>query len=295
MPSYNHEGTISRAIEGVLKQKTEYKYQLLIGDDSSKDNSQQIIEEYAEKYPDIIVAICRKKNLGAMLNIKDLTMKSIGEYIAICEGDDYWIDELKLQKQISFLEANPDYSACYTKCSILVDGKEVRYSFANSDSISMDDMLNEGEVKRYATCTLVTRNFYRKKPELLEYFAGNVGDLIMQTLAVKYGKIRYMDVLTGVYDKIVSSGSSFSAKPMEKQVEDARKAINICKEIAGYGFEKQWDSYLAGFYIALFWEKKKACGTFSTLKWLKGIEKRERQAVLKRLRMDYINAKREKN
>ena len=161
MLSYNHEDTIARAIESVIDQKTKYRYELIIGDDASTDNSQTIIKEYYEKYPDLIVPICREKNIGAGLNGRDIDRKARGKYSAICEGDDYWIDNTKLEKQVTFLEENPDYSACYTRCKMMLDGQEQNYPFADSDSLNMNDMLNNSAVKRYATCTLVFRNLYK--------------------------------------------------------------------------------------------------------------------------------------
>ena len=291
MLSYNHERTIARAIEGVISQKTGYKYELIIGDDHSPDNSATIIREYAEKHSDKIVAICREKNIGAMKNLRDLMSRSRGKYIAVCEGDDYWIDNLKLEKQISFLEQNTDYCACYTKCKMTVDGKEASYPFANSDSVSVDDMLNNGEVKRYATCTLVYRNLYRNQPQLLDYFLeGKIGDIIIQTLAVKNGKIKYLEDVTAVYEKNTLSGSSFSASKLEEQVLAIRKAINVCKEISGQKYDIFWNIYMAGFDAEVYWEKKKT-GALNAIRWLLHIASLERIATIRRLIICYIEAK----
>lgn len=120
MLTYNHEDYIAQAIESVLMQETSLRYELLIGDDASTDRTPEIVREYAEKYPDIIRPVLREKNLGANRNNYELHTLTKGKYIASIEGDDYWLDTHKLQKQYEFLESHPEYSSCFGK-SVVVD------------------------------------------------------------------------------------------------------------------------------------------------------------------------------
>lgn len=113
MITYNHEPYITEAIEGVLMQQTTFPIELIISEDCSTDNTRKKIKEYADKYPDIIVADLPEKNRGMMKNFHHCMSQAQGKYIALCEGDDYWTDPLKLQKQVDFLEANPEYGLCY--------------------------------------------------------------------------------------------------------------------------------------------------------------------------------------
>ena len=122
MVTYNHEKYIIQAMEGVLMQKCDFKFEVLIHDDASTDNSSEIIREYELKYPDIIKPIyqkvnqySQKKNIWGDFQFS----RAKGEYIAICEGDDYWIDPMKLQKQIDFLENNKDYQMVFSRCEEL--------------------------------------------------------------------------------------------------------------------------------------------------------------------------------
>lgn len=117
--TYNQEKYIRQTLESIVSQKANFEFEAIVGDDCSTDNNAQIIKEYAEKYPDIIVPILREKNLGMGGNTLDLMMRATGEYIAFIEGDDYWIDEQKLQKQVDFLDAHPDYCACFGLCHIV--------------------------------------------------------------------------------------------------------------------------------------------------------------------------------
>jgi len=124
--TYNHELYIRQAINGFLMQKTSFPIEIIIHDDASSDNTARIIKEFADMYPDIIVPIYQTINQYS-LGIKPL--QNIvwpivrGKYIALCEGDDYWIDPLKLQKQVDFLEANPDYGLVHTSCQHTVKNK----------------------------------------------------------------------------------------------------------------------------------------------------------------------------
>lgn len=127
--AYNHERYIGKAIEGFVSQQTDFRYEVLIHDDASTDSTAQIIREYAEKYPDVIRPIYQTQNQYSQgVNIgRDIIMPQVrGKYIAYCEGDDYWIDPHKLQKQVDFLEKHPEYSAtAHNCCFVGADGEEI--------------------------------------------------------------------------------------------------------------------------------------------------------------------------
>lgn len=119
MITYNHENFIREAIEGVLMQKTDFPVELIIGEDCSTDSTRKICLEYKAKYPDKIRLLLPEFNLGVMRNFIETMQAATGKYIALCEGDDYWTDQYKLQKQVDFLEANSDYSCCFHRYDIL--------------------------------------------------------------------------------------------------------------------------------------------------------------------------------
>jgi glycosyltransferase involved in cell wall biosynthesis len=110
MLTYNHGSYIAQAIEGVLMQKVNFKIKLYIGDDCSTDNTYEIVESYKAKYPEIIECYSNKENLGVSENSAKLQSMLKGKYIAFCEGDDYWVDPLKLAKQHAILNNNLDYN-----------------------------------------------------------------------------------------------------------------------------------------------------------------------------------------
>lgn len=113
--TYNHELYIRQCLEGFIMQKTNFRFEAIVHDDASTDGTANIIREYAKKYPDIIKPIIETENQYSKLDgsIQRIMNEHIhGKYVAMCEGDDYWIDPLKLQKQVDFLESNSEYSMC---------------------------------------------------------------------------------------------------------------------------------------------------------------------------------------
>ena len=113
--TYNHEKWIGKCIEGVLMQKTDFPLEMIVAEDCGPDGTRAICEDYAAKHPDIIRLLPSEKNLGPKENEKRAMAEVRGKYIAFCEGDDYWTEPAKLQRQVDFLEANPDYTVCFAR------------------------------------------------------------------------------------------------------------------------------------------------------------------------------------
>lgn len=115
--TYNHEPFIAKTIEGVLMQQVNFPIELIIAEDCSTDNTRNICVEYAKQYPDIIRLIISENNVGIVQNEHRAMVSAQGKYIAFCEGDDYWTDPLKLQKQVDFMELHPEYSVTFHRCT----------------------------------------------------------------------------------------------------------------------------------------------------------------------------------
>ena len=112
--TYNHEQFLERCIDSILAQEVDFEYEIIIGEDCSKDATRAICEKYHQLYLDKIRLILHEKNVGLIENYISIMQEAKGEYIAVCSGDDYWCDPLKLKKQVAFLEQNIDYSMCFT-------------------------------------------------------------------------------------------------------------------------------------------------------------------------------------
>lgn len=128
--TYNHEKYIAEAIEGFLMQKTQFPFEIIIHDDASSDRTQEIVLKYKEKYGDIIKCILRKENSYSKVHsFKEIDEAMLrianGKYIAICEGDDYWTDELKLEKQVAYMECHPDCTLCFHNATVVDEKKNI--------------------------------------------------------------------------------------------------------------------------------------------------------------------------
>ncbi|MEI6852206.1 MAG: glycosyltransferase [Bacteroidota bacterium] len=148
--TYNHEEFIARAVESVLRQKTSFRFELVIGDDCSTDKTTEILRGYKEKYSDIIKLFVAESNQGVLKNSLNILKNCKGKYFAILEGDDYWTYEFKLQRQIDFLEQNSDYEGCFHDAEII--------PWEVNDDHSKEQYLREH--KYYSQCNNYKSDFY---------------------------------------------------------------------------------------------------------------------------------------
>lgn len=125
--TYNHEKYIAQALDSFLMQETNFKFEILIGEDGSSDNTKAIIQDYCSRYPGIIKLISHEVNVGAIRNQIGVLAAAKGKYIAMCDGDDFWTDAFKLQKQVDFLEGNEDYVICCHHTEVIDDQDKTVY------------------------------------------------------------------------------------------------------------------------------------------------------------------------
>lgn len=226
MPVYNHEPYITQAIEGVLMQKTTFKYELIIGEDCSTDKSREIIREYQKKYPDIIHPVYWKKNVGANRNANTIRLRARGKYIATCEGDDYWCDENKLQKQIDFLQNNLQYSAIYHNvCCVDEKGRECKrksinkYVYKENGTYTFDMIKGMRLVGQGAS--IVYRNIHHhlsgEQIRLFHKCECNGDQKLCVTLAC-LGDVYYMEDVMACHRVVLRKGDSWSAQTYEKNL-----------------------------------------------------------------------------
>ena len=136
--TYNHEKYIAESIEGFLMQKTNFKFEIIIGEDCSTDNTLAVIRQYQEKHPDIIKVISGPKNVGSINNQVRVVAAATGKYIAMCDGDDYWSHPDKLQKQVDFLEAHPEYVICSHYSRVIDENDNTIYQASKISPLSYD-------------------------------------------------------------------------------------------------------------------------------------------------------------
>jgi glycosyltransferase involved in cell wall biosynthesis len=168
--TYNHEKYIHQAIEGFLMQKTTFKYEILIGEDCSTDNTRKIIEEYVLRYPDKIKLITSEFNVGAHKNAERVSKEVKGKYIALCDGDDHWTDPLKLQKQVDFLEQNHGYIMCCHYSKRIKENNEIHYMNLSPKPIiySFEDILFDNDFE-----TVLLSVVFKNTAEINEMYAAD--------------------------------------------------------------------------------------------------------------------------
>lgn len=156
--TYNHEAFIAQAIESFVMQQTNFDIEVVIHDDASTDATATIVASYANKYPDKIRATFNAANKGMMANFIACLNNCKGEYIALCEGDDYWIDPNKLYRQVAFLEKNLEYQICWTNGTILHNRsvEETVTDFSQGEVLN-DEILRNNS---FLTSTTIIRNNY---------------------------------------------------------------------------------------------------------------------------------------
>jgi glycosyltransferase involved in cell wall biosynthesis len=198
MITYNHEKYIRQAMEGIALQKTGFAVELVIGEDCSTDQTRAICEEYALKYPQWIRLLPSDKNYGMLTNLVRTLEACTGNYIALCEGDDYWTDPLKLQKQVDFLETNQEYTICFHRVDELEKGKIKRSGLNKSEkeeTYTIEDLARGNII---STPSVIFRNGLIK--EFPKWFTKSpVGDYVLHMLNARSGRMKYLPEPMAVY------------------------------------------------------------------------------------------------
>lgn len=200
--AYNHERFIRQCLEGFVMQKTDFRFEAIVHDDASTDNTAAIIREYAEKYPDIIKPIYETENQyskhdGSLTRIMNAHTR--GKYIAMCEGDDYWTDPYKIQKQVDFLESHPDYVMCSSRFDKYWQESGLLEEDPDKDFKGADYDLQNLIGGKWLTQTLTV--MYRRSALDLKHYAryGMSLDMILFYELLKHGKGYCFPEVMGVY------------------------------------------------------------------------------------------------
>jgi len=230
--AYNHGGFIRDALESFLDQETTFKVEILIHDDASSDDTAEIIREYETEWPQLFSVIYQEENQYSKGNQPgDLNLRrALGKYIALCEGDDYWTDPLKLQKQVGFLEDHPDYSVCVGGYTRFIEPEN---KIGSTYITSLDDESKEGftftlkEMKQTWLTKLLTSVVRR---DILESYDATAyqhhRDIHFFYHLIKEHKAYYMRENFGVHR--VHPGGINS---MKQGVVNSRAAYNCYKEL----------------------------------------------------------------
>jgi len=244
--AYNHELYIRDALESFIMQKTSFAFEVLVHDDASTDKTADIIREYEAKYPEIIKPIYQTENQyskggGAVFNIQRERVS--GKYIAFCEGDDYWTDPNKLQKQYEALEAHPEIDICAhaalrvnAATGIAID----KVSPADSDTVLTVNDVILGDGGYVASASLFLRStLFRDMPEFRRFLKL---DYTMQIQGALRGGMLYLADCMSVY-RFLTPGSwtskmSKSVEKTKKHTEKLRKMLCLLNEETNFAYDE---------------------------------------------------------
>lgn len=241
--SYNHERYIQQCIESILMQKGNFNMEIIVGDDCSTDHTITILETYQIKFPQLIRILPNLTNLGITKNLKRCFDACTGDYIAICEGDDYWIDQNKLQKQMDRLEKEMDLSMCFSEIILYYEeaDKFVPHNVVNKvekGKITTDELIEYNFIGNFSCC-MYRRDTISQLPKGL--FDIYTVDWMLNITCGELGDIGYLPDYMSVY-RLHNAGSWTGRTEKDKLLELATM-IDIYDNFLNLGHHKQFSIY----------------------------------------------------
>jgi len=236
MLAYNHERYISSALESALCQRTDFLFEIVVGEDCSTDRTREILIGYRDRHPDRVRLLLPERNLGMMENLVQTFQACRGEYVAMLEGDDYWTSPDKLQRQVDFLDGHPGCAECFHNVDIIEDGRPgERRPFVGKKaklSYSLRDVAYHNIIP---TCAIM----FRRKliPSFPDWFSSMpMGDWPMQVLLAEHGTITYLPDNMGAYR--VHSGGAWSGSSRISILEKSLRAADVINRHLEFRFDR---------------------------------------------------------
>ncbi len=242
MITYKHEKFIEQAITSVLEQETDFNFELIIANDNSPDATHEIIQGIIKNYSraNLINYFKNEENLGPNANYIKAYKSGTGKYIAVCEGDDYWNDESKLQKQVDFLENNPEYVLTYHSAQCIDENGLVLNNISNAEPKQELTKLELIQGKQPLFLTTCYRKLPIDMPKEMESLIN--GDTFLTSILGNYGKGKWLDIKPAFYRH--HSGGVWSLKQKEYKF---KAKIQLYKALKTY-YEKQKLKDIAGYF-----------------------------------------------
>ena len=223
--TYNHEKYIKECLTSILQQQELPDFEIIIGDDCSTDNTPQIINEFKQAYPDIIKILPRPKNLGMQKNLQDCFRHCTGEFIAICEGDDYWLDNFKCRKMIDAFQHHPSAVFCFTNIVLLKDNKfedhASKYKDKLTEIVTVHDVLFPINLVANFSCCMYRKKILQIVPDT--FFQSDNADWLFNLYALDYNYGIYIKDVCSVYR--LQEASLYSSLTLSEQ---AINLLTIC-------------------------------------------------------------------
>lgn len=247
--TYNHEKYVRQALDSILSQKTNFKFEILVGDDCSNDSTPEILKQYQEKFPDTVHAFLREKNLGATRNLYETTRFCKGKYIASCEGDDFWTDENKLQCQIDFMESHSEYIGCVHPITVVDEnGNKLKDNTLKWIDNSKSNVFSIKDYKGLYVpghgVTMVKKNLFLEdgfSGDLIYKADRNIADRTIALLWLERGDFYVMDKPMASYRK-VDYGDNLTSKLYRKNLNKIKMDYEYTLNLERYANEHNIDA-----------------------------------------------------
>lgn len=234
--TYNHENFIIQALDSVLMQQTNFVYEIVIGEDCSTDSTCYILQDYRQRYPDIIKLLINKKNLGMTQNFEQTLLHCQGQYVALLEGDDYWSSKHKLQKQVDFLDNHPECVICFHNTQVIYQDKDrSSHNYPASEQKQISDLTDLLKNNFLATPSVMFRR------GLFDYLPSwfhnlKMGDWTLHILNAQFGKIGYINQVMATYR--VHSMGVWSSTSYTLQLRRSIDMLNIINHHFGFKYNR---------------------------------------------------------
>ncbi len=225
--TYNHKKYIAECLNHVLSQKRNFRIEVLIHDDASTDGAQEIIKEYQRRYPDIIKPILQVENQYSKgkINITGIfnLPRAIGKYVAVLDGDDYWCDENKMQKQVDYMEAHPDVMLSFHAAKVIredggIVNEKLMTPYDHSRELTGSELVDKASGAAFGSF-LIRREILEPLPKY--YYDCPVGDRPLELIAASHGKAYYFKEAMSVYR--FSIAGSWTASQLSGDYEEKQR------------------------------------------------------------------------
>lgn len=314
--TFNHEAYIKDALNGFVMQQTNFPFVVAIVDDASTDNNARVIREYLQRVCDSdsikstieeygkVIDATPLDNPNCLLHVVLLNenhylkktkrpyyaqYEDAAKYVAMCEGDDYWTDPLKLQKQVDFMEANPEYSLCLTNSVVKFDDREVLAINHIWDTYTIEDVLNTNALNiksrgdNIVPCAHTSTIFYKKPNKEYPHWMSKcfIGDEPLMIYLAHHGKVKFINEITSVY----RAGVGVSSKNFNQELDwkNRIKMYEVINEGLGYQYKEIINSIIAQFYFKLCKLNWKRNCKKAAIKFFRHTIKNDYRVVLKKI------------
>lgn len=240
--SYNHEKYIKDCIDSILMQKGIFDLEVIIGDDSSTDNTRTILEDYQKKYPETITLLPLTDNMGVTKNLQRCLKEASGKYVAICEGDDYWTDPYKLHKQANFLEKRPECSICFNRISIFHDSTDLKnpniHEKLTKTIYRTSELVSNNFIGNFSCC-MYRNDVIKNLPD--ELYDMYTVDWMFNIACSEYGDIGFLNEEMSVYR--IHDDSNWSSRDLNEKTMELIKNIDKYNEFLHLKYDSEFKRY----------------------------------------------------